>query len=186
MKKFFIAVTTALAMSSVAIAQDNSTNWYNPDIPAKEQLQVIQTKIIDNSKQIAKLGPKWALETAKVKRLEILLAKAKANATNIESEINGVVAGQNILSSQASELVTQLSIALPEEEFQAYRQANVMPSVATMTNLRDVSVAFVMQVDANTIKFSADPTVQNGESHVALSQYETKAYEKMLESLNLK
>ena len=185
MKKFLMAVTAALAMSSVAFAQDNSTNWYNPDISAKEQLQTIQNKIVDNSKIVAKLGPEWAIETAKVKRLEILLANAKANAAAIESTINGVVAKQNILSSQAAELVTQLSIQMDPEEFETYRQTNVMPAVTAMTTLRDVSVGFVLQIEQYSVQFAGDPTVQNGESHVALSKYETKEYKKMLKSLNL-
>ena len=197
LKTFIVAVAAIFSVSTVyamdpaingtvpSVQSEPSTNdWYNPDIDARDQLLTVQKKIFENAKVVADKGPRWALEMAKVKRLEILLAKAKENSRNLESEINAVVAKQNELSTQAAQLVTQLSIQLGEENFIDFRNDNIVPAVKSMETLRDLSVGFVVEMEKSNAAFTTNAELQNSASHAALTKFELNSFKNLQEELN--
>jgi len=195
LKTFIVAVAAMFSVSTV-YAMDPAINgpvaksetpvdgWYNPDIAATDQLLTVQTKIYENAKSISDRGPRWALEMAKVKRLELLLAKANQNSANIEAEINTIAQQQNELSAQAAQLITQLSIQLGEENFTEFRNTKIVPAVKNMETLRDLSVGFVVQMEQSNNAFTQNAELQNSSSHAALVKYELKEFNKLQETLN--
>ena len=196
LKTFIVAVAAMFSVSTV-YAMDPAINgyeqsaqssvspddWYNPDIDARDQLLTVQTKILENAKVISDKGPRWALETAKIKRLEILLAKAKENSENLEAEIAAIVADQNELSAQAAQLVTQLSIQLEEENFAAFRNDKIVPTVKNMESLRDQSVGFVQQMEQQNAAFQTNAELQNSASHAALTKFELNEFNKLQQTI---
>lgn len=178
MKKFIVAILASVVFTAGASAQE----MYGPTLESaqptpqelKQEFSTLTQTVMENAAYIREHGPRWAVKSAEIRRLQLMLDEKKVEAQALESEINKIVQQQTLLSMRGNEINAILSTELPAEEYITFQRNVIIPSAIEMQTMRDLAIGFVTNLESGSARFEQDKNLRTADSHAALTRYDQK------------